>query len=595
MQYPQLNEIPRSQEFTQTFGGLNLSTRIGDGEFADMRNLSGDLYPVMSPRKQRSIYYTHNGYIRGVYMKGGHIVHVSGNTAYLDGKSIGLSVSGGTEQPVRIVGMGVHVVFFPGGEWFDLVEYTTTGKLVSGEIYNQTEVSCGVTNPETGEVPHVWFNPAKEDGTKYETVVTAEPTSPKDGTLWLDNSGEAPVARVYNENSKSWVILAVTYIRIEGTGIGVGFKVGDGVKISGAAFGYGEEFTSLVNGSFTIKALEDDWILIPGILSVRELHQEVGTITVKRAFPEMDYVVEVNNRLWGCKYGQVYVDGKLTNVNEIYACALGDFTNWNKYEGLSTDSYTASQGSDGAWTGAITYQGKPMFFKADSVSIVTVGSAGNHTITTRQMRGHQEGNSLAIVGDVLYYCTGREIVAYNGTYPETVSGAIPGSWDKAIAGGLGNKYYICLTKGGTSTMYVYDTVNGFWHKEDEVSATMFAGDSNGLFFVSGNEIWKVEAGDRSVDWMAQTGIIGLNEPGKKYISRITLRAELPKGAYIDIDVRYNSGEWRKKGRLWGRKQIGSQVFPIIPVRCDHMEIRLRGYGECKLYSIGKVREGGSEL
>ena len=37
-------------------------------------------------------------------------------------------------------------------------------------------------------------------------------------------------------------------------------------------------------------------------------------------------------------------------VNEIYASKLGDFRNWRCFEGLSTDSYAAARGSDGAFT-----------------------------------------------------------------------------------------------------------------------------------------------------------------------------------------------------------------------------------------------------
>ena len=33
-------------------------------------------------------------------------------------------------------------------------------------------------------------------------------------------------------------------------------------------------------------------------------------------------------------------------------------------------------------------------------------------------------------------------------------------------------------------------------------------------------------------------------------------------------------------------------IPIIPIRCDHMRIRLRGKGDARVYSISKVLEQG---
>ena len=41
-----------------TFYGLNKNARIGDGEFADMLNMSGDHAPLLSPRAPRVIAQT---------------------------------------------------------------------------------------------------------------------------------------------------------------------------------------------------------------------------------------------------------------------------------------------------------------------------------------------------------------------------------------------------------------------------------------------------------------------------------------------------------------------------------------------------------
>ena len=71
-------------------------------------------------------------------------------------------------------------------------------------------------------------------------------------------------------------------------------------------------------------------------------------ITISRKMPKMDFVIESNNRLWGCRYGENN-DGD--TVNEIYCSKQGDFKNWQCFEGVATDSYVASCGTDGEWTG----------------------------------------------------------------------------------------------------------------------------------------------------------------------------------------------------------------------------------------------------
>ena len=71
-----------------------------------------------------------------------------------------------------------------------------------------------------------------------------------------------------------------------------------------------------LNGLHVLQAAEDDWVLVPALC--RTLDSQTAAVTVMRLMPEMDFVVEQGNRLWGCKYG--IVDGQA--VNEIYALSL---------------------------------------------------------------------------------------------------------------------------------------------------------------------------------------------------------------------------------------------------------------------------------
>ena len=92
-------------------------------------------------------------------------------------------------------------------------------------------------------------------------------------------------------------------------------------------------------------------------------------------------------------------------VNELYACALGDFRNWNRFLGVSTDSYFVSLGSDGPFTGAIAQGGHPLFFKERCLHKVYGQIPANFQVQTNMCRGVQKGceKSLAIVDEVLYY------------------------------------------------------------------------------------------------------------------------------------------------------------------------------------------------
>ena len=58
MRYPRLKEVSTSREMLDVFRGYNHNLRVREGDFFDMRNLSSDNYPILSPRCKRGVYAT---------------------------------------------------------------------------------------------------------------------------------------------------------------------------------------------------------------------------------------------------------------------------------------------------------------------------------------------------------------------------------------------------------------------------------------------------------------------------------------------------------------------------------------------------------
>ena len=98
-----------------------------------------------------------------------------------------------------------------------------------------------------------------------------------------------------------------------------------------------------------------------------------------------------------------------------------------------------------------------------------------------------------------------------------------------------------------------------------------------------------------VEWMAQTGIIGVDDPMKKYLSKLIIRMSLSIGSKICFHIQYDSaGEWEHICTVTGTS-LRSFSIPIRPRRCDHMRLRIIGEGDAKIYSIAKVIEQGSDV
>lgn len=587
MRYPILEEIPSTRDIVDVFGGYNHNLRIGSGEFYDMTNLSSDSYPVLSPRKKRGTYFMTEK-PRGMISKD-VLCYINGTRFYIDKTPVGGMLS--NELPKTLVSMGAYVIIMPDKKYIN-TSMAQTAEEIKGLSLEDIEAS--VTTSGT-----VTFTHSKADGVAYTnvTVSDTEPTNPANEQYWIDTSAKPHVLKQYSSSSGVWVAVATTYIKISAPGIGVHFAEGDGVTISGIE---AEELKDL-NSTLVIAGRGDDYITVSGVLA--EVKTQTAPISVKRQMPNMDYMVESGNRLWGCRYG-LSASGEM--VNEIYASKLGDFKNWNTFVGISTDSYAATVGTDGQFTGAITHLGYPIFFKENCMHKVYGNMPSNYQVQTTACRGVQKGcsKSLAIVNETLFYKAVSGICGYDGSLPSEVSTALGEvNYKNAVGGALGNKYYVSMADDeGKYSLFVLDTKKGLWHREDDTRVVDFCNCKENLFYIdyADNYIKMVRGTDGYTDpaptkWMAETGILGTDSPDKKYIARIDVRMSLEFGARVHFYVEYDSVEgWEFLHTMTGTS-LKSFSVPIRPRRCDHLRLRIVGEGDAKIYSISKTIEQGSDL
>ena len=590
MKYPTLNVQASSRQVIDAFGGYNHRLRIGEGEFYDMKNLSSANYPILSPRGQRGVYAS-PALPLGMVAKD-TLCYVDGSKFVMDQYSVDMGLN---SEEKTLVSMGAYVIILPDKKYINTADITDFGNIEA-------------TVTTAGDVS---FTLCRLDGDDYTAAYTqsSEPSNPENMALWIDTSTTPHTLKQWSDTSGMWVTVATTYIRISATGIGVPFEKYDGITISGLkdvtlTDTSGDEIydggqLAALDGSAIVWDKGDDFIVVVGILDVTRTI--TNAITIKRSMPNMDYVVEANNRLWGCRYG-VADNGEV--VNEIYASKLGDFKNWNCFMGISTDSYAASLGTDGQFTGAITHLGYPLFFKEGFLHKVYGNYPSNFQVQTTACRGVQRGcsRSLAIVNEILYYKARGAVCAYDGSLPTEISAALGDvQYFEAVGGSHGNKYYLSMKDSSNLWhLFVYDTAKGMWHHEDNTHADCFCSCREEMYFIdhADKKIRTVFGGGtkdtKPVEWMAETGVIGVDSPDKKYLSRLTVRMWLDIGTQVYFFVQYDSGgEWEHLFTMTGNS-LRSFAVPIRPKRCDHLRIRIVGEGDAKIYSIAKVIEEGSD-
>lgn len=617
---PTLESIYSSRDMVDVFGGYNHNLRISESEFYDMKNLTSSHYPILAPRGKRGIYEfpegsgdTHS--VNGLISKDA-LCYVDGRKLYINNyEVVGLEL---TDTPKQLISMGAYLVIMPDKKYVNTKDLTDYGNIEAAFNIDKSTISAS-------------YEMCKIDGNGYGDVTksASAPENPTNTQLWIDISSTPNSLKQYSESNKTWNAIATTYVKISAPNIAVSFKQYDAVKITGLPSeltqiedlegqistlwdAYHDEGEKNEEGNVVRAEGTNDYIVVIGFLG--DIATKESPLCIERSMPALDFIIESGNRLWGCRYGED-INGNI--VNEIYASKLGDFKNWNCFMGLSTDSYTASCGTDGQFTGAISHLGYPIFFKENCLHKVYGNYPANYQIQTTECRGVQKGcgRSLAIVNERLFYKSRNGVCTYDGSLPTEISSAFGNInysgvdteledelRNGAVAGSHNNKYYISMKSEADNEWYLFtfDASKGMWHKEDNTRADAFCSCNGEIYFVDHfDKRIKTLLGSGTkeateVKWMAETGIMGTAMPDKKYISKLLVRMSLGIGTRVMFSIQYDScGEWERIYSAVGT-HLRSFSIPVKPKRCDHFRLRIEGVGDAKIFSISKTIEQGSD-
>lgn len=630
MRQPYRGNVTRYGYTLQEFGGINRLVRINENEFSDMENMSSAQYPLLSVREKRKVISREDegAEVVGFLCKEAvvKIIRYNGKCKlYINQNEVSdFDLSADDNMcPKSIIGMGAYIVIFPDKKFVNLLDTTDKGSL---------EASCTT-------IADVVMTPCTVSGEEYKksTVRETAPLGPENGDVWVDISQAKTVYKIWDASTAQWQGVSTTYIKISSPGIGTGLKKWDAVSLKGIKSsdwvelkndGLGQVKRDAVSDRVKkqLEVLEADgviiydvdeegnYIIVAGIIDNACTTDafESSYVTVERKCPDMDFVVECNNRLWGCKYG--VVDGK--TVNEIYACRQGDFKNWYAYLGISTDSYAVSLGSDGPFTGAVTFGGYPIFFKEDCLHKVYGNIPANYQLLTTVCRGVEKGMDKSIVteGNVLYYKSPVDFCAYDGSLPVGISQKLVRcSYKDIVGGGLRGKVYWSVTEeDGSRSLLVYDSATQSWMKETGEDIRAFRRDGhilNMLVFdgsyciksvnqdydtrlvVNGAEFPQEE---EKIRWYCESGDIGFSDIYQKYVKKLTLRAKVHEGAEFYVYLSRDGGDFVQIGSPVVKEGIHSVSIPVTPGRCDSFRYRLEGRGQVEVISLYFEFDEGSD-
>ena len=626
MSLPSLYGLQSGRSIQTAFGGLNETYACGEAEFCEEMNFSSQSYPALQTRGPRRKLGT-LAKCNGMYHLNGRLTCTGTTLTYQQDE-------GGTGTPYFelknavtdtakiMVGMGTKILIWPDAKSFD----TKTGKL---EALGAKWTAGSST---------VKAAPCDAGGNTYEVddYGITPPEDASDGDLFLKISdvrkpwGYVSVLMEYSKKLGKWVEIKLDNVRLTLPGlVAAGIKKGDTITVGGIPDEVSSSLADNIRGEVNVEQLDGDSIILTAVPNQNSKYyygqfeitakgttwysmdgSEVedsagGTVTAQRRMPELEYMTENANRVWGCN----------SKENVIYSCRQGDPTNWFCYNGIASDSYAVTVGSEGGFTGAATCMGYVLFFKENTIHKVYGSRPADYQVVSTQCRGVAKGasRSLSVINETLYYLSTEGVMAWDGSLPVNVSARLSRDWlmrvRYAAGGTLDAKYYLYARapKGSSfeARLLVYDTERNLWHEENtDTNGSSAAGwemcsTRQQLYLWDGVTLWAAEpsresdrdtsaaqaAMEQSVAFTATTGDIGLTSPDDKYMSRVTLRVNALTKSTLMVQASYDGGAWNPLGETEVLDKWARINLPLPPTRHDTLRLRISGTGQIVVRSI----------
>lgn len=603
-----LPSLPRGDQYGRdyqcVFPGLNESLAAADGEIAFMENMTGDHYPLLSPRAPRyrervlgspqglgaleelcwaaegKFYYA--GEAKGdLTLPGPKRFHALNKwlTVWPDKLYYNVETGefGSLEASVTAGGQAEAAVFgswaAPGGvsseaNCLRLQGLSLDGAFRAGDAVTVSGCTRHPENDQTLVIREVAGSALYFYDGSFTLDETRTYTVPEEGLAagdWnYEIDGEAGYFTLPEDLSYGDAVLW------KNTGTITALSDGEERELSWAPGAFGTGWVEFGAGEFSAYA-------------------EPGAVTVCRSVPDLAHICQCDNRLWG------------TEGNAIRCCALGDPRVWNNFDGTATGCFHVEVGSGEPFTGAFAYGGYPLLFQEDRLYRVYGTKPANYQLLETETLGCEAGSekSFAVVGQTLYYKSRAGVCAYGGGVPALVDESLgPARRQDAVGGTDGRKYYVSLRCGEERGLYVYDTVLRLWHREDDLAVTdmVWCGGELHALTESG-ELWllgrvRSPAGEEEgpVKSAVEFAPFHAGDLGRKSLRRLYFRVQT--GGSLTLSVAWDGGGFEPVSTVTAAGR-GIQSLQLIPRRCDSFSVRLEGVGDWKLWAMGREYYTGS--
>ena len=310
----------------------------------------------------------------------------------------------------------------------------------------------------------------------------------------------------------------------------------------------------------------------------------VTSLIIERSVPDLDFICERENRLWG-----------VSNADRtVYASALGEPAEFWTYDSVSTDSYAVAIGSEGEFTGICSYNGATVIFKEKQIYKILGSYPEEFYMLDYQMPGVQKGceRSIAIVDETLIYKGLYGIYALTSGTPKLLSYNLGNTHTTdAVATYDGRNYVISMKNENGGVTYSYELKHGLWVKTDNEYMTAMCTVNNTLYLLLNGEVYKEADSVENVEWMLELVPTCERSFYHKIYTKLFICAEMEENSTFEVQIRLDNGEWKN---VWHTvaAEFKPLTVPLLLPRAHRLQIRMLGTGNVLIRQLSREFHAG---
>ncbi len=630
----------KSEIDTYRFLGINHTENTKEGELSDSLGITLSSYPCIKTREGREKV---EGYVSAsdIFEFDSHIAVVDNGILYFDGKEL----SNVTAARKQWAAVNRRIILFPDKIWID-ADTGESGKLNAqtvssgGVVFSDTTLTAaikpiyksGVESPLFYEITDLEGNTSRNFEGFYtysgneETVAAAfNPDTgewdlssleetwhtakhfPKKGAIFIprfQNNTFSPVTSpgkeeydktLYNTqgffaiitNVAGYAQVVANIIEYSKTFTYDVYKIGEGSPVFSSVFSIGQSVDvktsdgQILAEKVKITALDDEKNSIT--FSSLTIPTEDVTIIIERHIPDLDFICERENRLWGVSNAE----------RTVYASALGDPAEFWQYDGVSTDSYAVAIGSEGEFTAICSYNSATVIFKEKQVYKILGSYPEEFYMLDYRMHGVQKGceRSLAVINEVLFYKGVFGIYTLTSGTPQLISYNLGNKlFNNAVAACDSRQYTISMEdEDGNGAVYSYDLTHGIWVKTDNARFEALCCVKNTLYMLQNGTVLKSSGADELVEWLCEFVPTCEKTFLQKIFTKLFLCIELQGEMRVEINV--DRTGWKQVYET-NTKSLVPVTVPLLLPRCHRVQIRLSGTGKMLLREMTRELHAG---